>query len=146
MPTRVRVKIKSLKGLKVGYQVETSSLLNTGYTGLSPEIIIPVRLAEDLGFWPLPREAVESTYDTPGGPARFFIIKQAAILQVVEEDHKSNEIVVDTVISPTEREVLLSDYVIGEASIVILNAYKGVWRFDKDPIDKLRRSREPEFW
>lgn len=64
MPVRVRVKLRSLRGLRVGTTVETSSLLNTGYSGASPEIIVPVRLAERLGLWPPPSEAVESTYDT----------------------------------------------------------------------------------
>jgi hypothetical protein len=31
MPVRVRTRIKSLKGLKAGKIIETSSLLNTGY-------------------------------------------------------------------------------------------------------------------
>lgn len=146
MPVRVKVRIKSLKGLKIGYAVETSSLLNTGYTGSSPEVIVPMGLAENLGLWPPPNEAVESTYDTAGGPARFYMVKQAATLQVVEDDSTSNELVVDTVISPMEREVLLSDYVIGEFSIVILNAYKGLWRFESDPLEKIRRSKGPELW
>lgn len=50
MPVRVKVRIRSLKGLKINWTVETSSLLNTGYTGSSPEIIIPIRLAENLGL------------------------------------------------------------------------------------------------
>ena len=57
MPVRVRVKIKSLRGFKAGETVETSSLLNTGYIGASPEIIIiPVKLAENLGLWPPPND------------------------------------------------------------------------------------------
>lgn len=146
MPVRVKVRIKSLKGLRAGSEVETSSLLNTGYTGLSPEIIIPIKLAENLGLWPPLHEAIESTYDTAGGPARFFMTRQSAILQVIEEDAASKELIVDITISPMEREVLLSDYVIGEVGIVILNAYKGLWRFDGDPIDKVRYSRRPELW
>jgi hypothetical protein len=45
MPVRVRVRIRSLKGLKAGRVVEANSLLNTGYIGSSPEIIVPVGLA-----------------------------------------------------------------------------------------------------
>jgi hypothetical protein len=56
VPVRVRVKIKSLRGFKAGETVETSSLLNTGYIGASPEIIIPVKLAENLGLWPPPND------------------------------------------------------------------------------------------
>lgn len=63
MPIRVRVKIKSLKGFKVGETIETSFLLNTGYIRTSPEIIIPIKLAENLGLWPPPNDTVESIYD-----------------------------------------------------------------------------------
>ncbi|MEM1514488.1 MAG: hypothetical protein QXH24_00300 [Candidatus Bathyarchaeia archaeon] len=146
MPIRVRAKIKSLKGLRVGSSIETSTLLNTGYTGASPEIIVPIRLAEKLGLWPPPNGAIESTYDTAGGPARFYIIREAAILQVIGEDSVLKELVVDIVISPMEREVLLSDYVIGELEIIILNAYKGTWKFQTDPQEKIRCSEKPELW
>lgn len=118
MPVRVRVKIKSLMGLNPVASIETCSLLNTGYTGASPEVILPAKLAEKLGFWPPPNEAVESMYDTAGGLARFYAIRGAALLQVVEEDVTSREL--DTVISPIEREVLLSGFVIGEMGIINL--------------------------
>lgn len=146
MTVRVKVRIKSLKGLRIGSVLETSSLLNTGYAGSSPEIIVPVKLAENLGIWPLPNEAIEAIYDTAGGPARFYMIKEAAIIQIVEEDCVSKELVVDIVVSPSEREVLLSDFVIGELGIVILNAYRGFWKFDKDELEKVRYSKRPEFW
>ncbi|MEM2127177.1 MAG: hypothetical protein QXH67_03025 [Candidatus Bathyarchaeia archaeon] len=118
VPVRVRVKIKSLMGLNPVASIETCSLLNTGYTGASPEVILPAKLAEKLGFWPPPNEAVESMYDTAGGLARFYAIRGAALLQVVEEDVTSREL--DTVISPIEREVLLSGFVIGEMGIINL--------------------------
>jgi len=146
VPVRVRVRIKSLKGLKIGSSIEVSSLLNTGYSGSSPEVMIPVKLAENLGLWPPISEAVESTYDTAGGPTRFYVVRSASLIQVVEEDRTSKEIAVDVAISPLEREVLLSDYVIGELGIIILNAYKGFWRFNDDPPEKVRFSERPELW
>lgn len=146
MPVRVGVRIRSLKGLRVGSAIESSALLNTGYTGASPEIIVPVRLAERLGLWPPPSNAVESMYDTAGGPARFYVIREAATLQIAEEDVPQRELVVDIVISPIEREILLSDYVIGELEIIILNAYKGIWKLQSDPPEKVRCSKRPELW
>lgn len=146
MPVRVRVRIKSLRGLRAGSTIESSALLNTGYTGSSPEIIVPIKLAEKMGLWPPPSETIESTYDTAGGPARFYVIREAATLQIVEEDKISRELVVDIVISPMEREILLSDYVIGELEIIILNAYRGTWKFQSDPQEKIRYSEKPELW
>ncbi|MCC6029724.1 MAG: hypothetical protein LM591_06265 [Candidatus Korarchaeum sp.] len=146
MPVRVRTRIKSMKGPKAGKIVETNSLLNTGYIGLSPEIIVPLKLAETLGLWPPTGEAMESIYDTAGGPARFYIIERAVAIQIVEDDTVSEELVADAVISPVEREVLLSDFVMGELGIVILNAYRGFWRFSSDPVERVRYSRGPELW
>jgi hypothetical protein len=99
-----------------------------------------------LGLWPPLSEAVESTYDTAGGPIRFYVVRKVAVLQVVEEDTLSEEVIVDVVISSMEREILLSDFVIGELGIVILNAYKGYWRFDGDPHGRVRYSRRSELW
>ena len=146
MPVRVRIRIKPLKGTKVGDVVESTALLNTGYTGSSNEIMIPVRLSEIIGLWPPPMDAVESTYETAGGPARFFVVKKGAGLMVIEESDTPRELVVDIVVSPMEREVLLSDVVISGLEMIILDAYKGHWRFRSDPEDRVRRSARPELW
>ena len=146
MPVRVKIRIRTLKGLKANKAIESNALLNTGYIGSSPEIIVPVRLAEETGLWPPPIDAVESTYDTAGGPARFYAIKQAITLQVVEDDTASKELTTDVVISPMEREALLSDVVIGELEIAIMNAHKGYWRFNFDPPNKTRYTKNVELW
>ena len=146
MPVRVKIRIKSLKGLKISKAIESSALLNTGYTGSSPEIIVPVRLAEEMGLWPPSIDAVESTYDTAGGPARFYAIKDAITLQIIEDDAASKELTTDVAISPMEREALLSDVVIGELEVAIMNAHKGYWRFNFDPSNKTRYTKTAELW
>lgn len=146
MPVRVKIRIKSLKGLKISKAIESSALLNTGYTGSSPEIIVPVRLAEEMGLWPPSIDAVESTYDTAGGPARFYAIKDAITLQIIEDDAASKELTTDVVISPMEREALLSDVVIGELEVAIMNAHKGYWRFGFDPSNKTRYTKSVQLW
>jgi len=146
MPVRVGIRLRTLKGLKANRTVETATLLNTGYTGSSPEIILPVKLAEEIGLWPPPIDAIESTYDTAGGPARFHMIREAITLQIIGDDVASKELTTDVAISPTEREILLSDVVIGELEVVILNAHKGHWRFGFDPQNSVRYSKRPELW
>jgi predicted aspartyl protease len=146
MPVRVVTKLKTLKGSKPDRIVETAALLNTGYTGSSPEIIVPVKLAEEIGLWPPPIDAIQSTYDTAGGPARFHTVRAAITLQIVDNDVASKELTADVAISPTEREVLLSDIVIGELEVVILNAHRGYWRFISDLMNYIRYSKKPELW
>jgi hypothetical protein len=41
---------------------------------------------------------------------------------------------------------LLSDFVTGELGIIILNAYKGLWKLNNDPQEMIRYSRSPELW
>lgn len=50
----------------------------------------------------------------------------------------------DVVVSPLEREVLLGDVVMSQLEIIILDAYKGYWRFRNDPQDRVRQSARPE--
>ena len=146
MPVRVKTKIRSLKGSKIGKATESNALLNTGYTGSSPEIIVPVRLGAEIGLWPPPIDSVEATYDTAGGPARFYAIRDAITLQIIEDDASSKELTTDVVISPMEREALLSDVVIGELEVAIMNAHKGYWRFNFDPSNKTRYTKSVELW
>jgi len=35
---------------------------------------------------------------------------------------------------------------IGELEIIILNAYKGAWKFQSNPPEKIRYSKKPELW
>ena len=65
MGVRVRLTISSSK---VGSPLDTSSLLNTGFESEEPEMLVPVIVAEVLGFWPdLPKGVVLKPYETAGG-------------------------------------------------------------------------------
>lgn len=138
---RVRVKIISRKGLSV----ETSSLLNTGFESESPEVLVPVRVAEALGLWPeLPNGAAIRAYETAGGIVRMPTIEGGAELQAIAGEKVTRPIRCSLVISELEREVLLSDRAIEGLGIVIESPGTGLWRFKDDP--ELQRSAEPQYW
>ena len=126
MPVRVRVKLESLRNNEV--QV-VSALLNTGFTSNELDIHIPRGLAEKLGLWPPPRNAMLEVLDTAGGEVLGYFVPNAVKLTVLEDDRTSKTITCNAIISLHEREVLLSDAVIEELEIEILSPKTGVWRF-----------------
>ena len=139
---RIKIKINSLKGK---LPLEVSSLLNTGFGTEEPEVLVPVKVAEKLTFWPeLPEGAMVKAYETAGGIARMCRISKAIEIQAITEDKISNPLECSLVISEIESEVLLSDKTIEELNIMIESPAKGLWKF-KDDVE-LRNSVEPQYW
>ena len=61
MAVRLRLKIS------VGDRsVEAVALLNSGYEASTPQLLVPIGLARELGLWP-PEGAHEVVLDTAGG-------------------------------------------------------------------------------
>ena len=141
MVVRVRVRIE--RGSRV---IETSALANSGYEAETPQILVPIRLAEALGLWPPSTELEESVYDTAGGPLRVWIARSGCVVRVVTEDAESPPVEADLVVSPIADEALLSDKLISRLQIVLEDAGEGLWRFRWEPPTKLRRSVPPRFW
>ena len=79
MPVRVKVKIKSLKGK----EVITSALLNTGFTSLEPDTLIPKNLAKKLGLWPPPENSILETLDTAGGEVLSYVIPKSVEITIL---------------------------------------------------------------
>lgn len=139
---RIRIKINSLKGKP---PLEVSSLLNTGFGTEEPEVLVPVKVAEKLSFWPeLPEGAMVKAYETAGGIARMYRISKAIEIQAATGDKISEPVKCALVISEIENEVLLSDRTIEELNIIIESPAKGLWKF-KDDVE-LRNSVEPQYW
>jgi hypothetical protein len=130
----VRVRLESRRN---GKSLEAPALLNTGFTSDSLDIHLPIPAAEALGLWPPPPSAVLETLDTAGGETLSYYIPDAVRLTVLEEDRNSKTIMCNVLVSPLEREILLSDAVIEELEIEILSPKTGLWKFKGD--DKVRR-------
>ncbi len=141
MVVRVRIRIESEQAA-----IETIALANSGYESETPQVLIPIRLAQTLGLWP-PREGFEeSEFETAGGPLRVWIVPRVCKVRVRAGDVESREAEVDAVISPLADEVLLGDKAISELEIALEDAGRGFWRFRWEPSDKLRRSEPPKYW
>jgi len=61
---RVRVRIKSLRS---SGEVYTSALVNSGFEADTPQLLVPRRLAIELGLWPPPGDAYLIEVGTAGG-------------------------------------------------------------------------------
>ncbi|MEM2739566.1 MAG: hypothetical protein QXQ29_02040 [Candidatus Bathyarchaeia archaeon] len=141
MGVRVRLKVTS----RSGRSIETSALVNTGFETLEPQLLLPVKAAEELGLWPNPpREASIEIYDTAGGPTKVYRIPGIAEVKVLAMDRESLSVVSDIVVSNVEFEVLISDKLAEELMISIEKPSRGIWRF-RDEV-KERGSEKPTYW
>jgi predicted aspartyl protease len=140
----VRVKL-GVKALDSKSSLELSSLLNTGFESEMPELILPIRVAELLGFWPeLPRGKRIKNYETPGGVAKMYYLANALEVRAVTGDKETKPVRCAGVISEVEREVLASDKLIDKLDIAIESAGEGIWRFRGE--SKLRKSQPVQYW
>jgi len=127
--------------------VDAIALANTGFETDSPQLLVPRSFITlnniDLRFLGEPR-VVE--YDTAGGPIVMHMYPYACRAAVIEEDKVSKEVKADLVISPIEREVIMSDALIEELGIILLSPRRGLWRFIDDPVERIRYSYRPQYW
>ncbi len=138
----VRVRLRIRRNDKV---IDTSALANSGYEAETPQLLIPIKLAQLLNLWP-PKGESETVFETAGGPLRVWIVPKACKIKVITEDTESPEVIVDIVISPLADEVLLSDKLISELQIALEDVGRGIWRFRWEPKEKVRYSEPPKYW
>lgn len=140
MAVRVRLRIRSRRS---GREVVTSALVNSGFEADTPQLLIPRRLATELGLWPPPEDAYVIDVGTAGGPAKKYFVPGAVEVSVVTEDRVVGPVVSDILISGIEHEVLISDRLGGELGIVILDL-RGKWRLSDE--DRARSTETPQYW
>ncbi|RLF24993.1 MAG: hypothetical protein DRM97_02675 [Thermoprotei archaeon] len=133
-----RVKIKLKRGDKI---IETIALLNSGFESDEPDIIVPTSIAEELDLWP-PRPSSTIVLETGGGETANPYYPDSAELELVLEDREPKKLRVNIIVNPYVDEVALSDYVISQLGIVLLDFKEGIWRLKDDPPDKMRRSEQ----
>jgi hypothetical protein len=140
----VRVKLRITMGSGA---VDAVALANTGFETDEPQLLVPQAflIRSGVGLEALGRPiAVE--YDTAGGPTLMHVYPRACRVAVVEPDRASKEVEADLAVSLIEREVLMSDALIGELGVDIVNPKAGLWRFIDDAAGVIRRSYKPQLW
>jgi len=104
MAVRVRLKINA--GDKV---LLTSALVNSGFETEKPQLMVPVKLAKELGLWPPPPDATLVELGTAGGPVRKYLVRDVLKVYAIEDDKTVGPVECDAIISPIEEEVLIND-------------------------------------
>ena len=67
-------------------------------------------------------------------------------MAVAGPDRASSEAKADLIVSLIEREVLMSDALIGGLGVDIVNPKAGLWRFIDDAAGVIRKSYKPQLW
>jgi hypothetical protein len=142
MGVRVKLRIEIKDKL-----VETVALANSGFETEEPQLLVPYAflLRNSISLDELGRPKVLE-FDTAGGPISMHVYPKACRVVAIEPDRMSKEVVSDLVVSPVEKEVLMSDALIEELGIIILSPRSGLWRFSDDPVEKVRHSYPPEYY
>lgn len=138
----VRVKLR-IRLTSSGREVVTSAVANAGFESDEPEVIVPTRVARELGVYPvLPANATVDRYVVAGGRVVrvYRLPKELTNVSVVTEDREVGPVSVVLTIMPGEEDVLLSDKAIDLLGIVLVKPGQGLWKFIDDPPDKLRKS------
>ncbi len=145
MPVRVRLRIRNR--LSVDENVaESIALVGSGFEADTPQILVPMKLAEVLGLYSRLLEARIESYGIPAGPVRMYVLPSSLEVWIVEDDVETNKVVCDAVISNIEEEVLISDYLAGELEIIVEDLKNGVWRLKVDSPEERRRIYSPQYW
>ncbi len=140
----LRIKIKVEVGAKL---VETRALVNTGFETDEPQLLVPNRFLSINEINLDLREAGRPVeYGTAGGPISMYVLQDACSISVIEPDRTKGLVKADLVVSPVEREVIISDTLADSLEIVILSPGRGCWKFVDDPPEKTRTSYAPQIW
>ena len=120
------------------------------WTGLNPAIhgYALNEVAEKLGLYPkLPSGTVVEEYAGVGGfKVSTFRVPGVLKVYVVCEDRVKGPIRATAIITPGESEVILSDRVLDALGIILIRPGEGLWRFNDDSLDTVRRSGPHEVW
>jgi len=143
MAVRVRIKVEVIN---TGKEVETNALVNTGFETEKPQLLIPLKMAEELGLWPPPHGTPMIEMETAGGPVKNYLISNAIQVYLITKDRIIGPVVCDAILSHIEEEVLINDKLGEELKITILRMGEGIWRFYDDPEGITRKSTSPQYW
>lgn len=133
----VRVKA-TVTNRTAGRSLETSLLLNTGYEAAGPRILLPRKLAEELGI-KIGERHIEARTSLGTG-----MLIDPATRILIEVEEKSAE--ADVRVSDAEDEAIANDALIENLKIQILRPREGVYRFSDDPPRRTRRGIGPKLW
>ena len=136
----VRIRLRLRRGER---SLEVVALINSGYEAPTPQLLIPIPLAERLGLHP-PEGAVRVSLQTAGGPLIAWCYPRELMVKAIAGDAESKEVLTDIIVSPLAEEPLISDQLADELEIAVEAFGRGLWRFRWEPKESVRPSEMPE--
>ncbi|MET1160508.1 MAG: hypothetical protein ABWW65_06055 [Thermoprotei archaeon] len=120
----IRLRLRLRRNSK---SIDVVALVNSGYETLEPELLVPSRIAEELGLLPVlpPGSMVKEYILADGSITRLVKIHKAVKVSVIEEDRVVSDVEASIVISDRADEVLISDKLAGKLGIVALDFAEG---------------------
>ncbi len=138
MAIRVKLRIKGPRK-----EVKSIALVNSGFEVNKPKLLIPIKLAEKLDLYPPKKESKLRELEVAGGEIIQLIeIENIVKVRVVTSDKEGKETSATALISPKEKEVLISDLLTDKLGIILLKPGSGIWRFIDDPPNMERKSEK----
>ena len=139
MVLKVRVKVERIDSK---YSVIYNAIVNSGFSGKRPEILIPSKLARNLKLSEV--SDVKPTVKISGGGTIIPLIRysEAVKIRLETKDRVEGPVVSDVLISETAKQVLLNDKLIQSLKIVIIDPVDGYWCFKDELGKKIRKGEE----
>ena len=116
MAVRVRLRIR-----KNGREVTTSALVNTGFEADEPQLVVPLRLAEELQLLS-GGASIEDFSTAGGGLISGYRVEEPVEVELALEDRELPAIRVPITVLPREAEVIVSDRLASDLGVVVLLA------------------------
>jgi len=129
---KIRVRRRDLE-----IEKETNVVVNSGFAGPRPQLLIPKDMARELRFGEIIEPTIVNKRTADGRTVSFITYTNAALVQVVTEDRESPEIPVDILVGSTIP--LMNDALISALKIVIIDAKEGLWCFLDELGKKVRK-------
>ncbi len=134
---RLRVRMERVDGKT---SVEVVGVANSGFVGLEPEVLVPMRIANELKLSELGEPEVHTKIAGDGRELELLRYRGAVRVYVVTEDRVEGPVVSDVLVAPRARYVLLNDKLLSKLRIVLLDFGEGIWCFRDELGKKERRS------
>ncbi|KUO79883.1 MAG: hypothetical protein AT718_01015 [Vulcanisaeta sp. JCHS_4] len=103
------------------------ALVNSGFESDRPQILIPISLARRLDLWGrVLIEGGSQIFGTVAGLTRLYVLPSSIYVSIVEDDAEMKPLSLNAIISETERETLISDYLASLLGIAVEDFREGL--------------------
>ena len=137
MPVKLRLKLSRIDDK---YNVEVIAYANSGFIASEAQLLVPNYIViEKLKLDEICKPITITKYLADGSKTTLHCYKNSIYVEVITEDGSSRKVLA-TVLSSSSRYVLISDYLLSELGICIIDAREGIWCFRDELGKKFRTS------